>query len=428
VRPGGGPRRRIGLLAGVGVLVALLAPEGAIAEPCGIDSVNATNPGNALFDSGGYEFDSFERSIPPIDEFNIRNYAAFGDGGANNAAGIPAGPRSNDDSWDQWGGLYIGATTDSAPLGNSYTAPDDQGCVREDGGRELVFPTQTVLGLQVQRKLFVAPNTPQGARLLVLVTNPGTSTANTSVQLGGTNANDGDLGSDGNTAVRSSSSGDATLTPGDLWGVTSDGGAIHDDFALAHVLDGQGGRDQVDRVKAAVPLDLADLVIRWQDVLILPGQTAAFMMFEVQQGVADANAAAEDAAAAAAAQAIEAAVPKAAKKSSGSRQSSSALYSGMTKKEIGSLRNWPTGFTCFGRAPTIVGADGIKDVLKGTKGADVIMSFSGKDKIRGRGGKDRICAGGGKDRISGGGGNDKIAGEAGKDRIAGGKGKDVEQQ
>jgi Ca2+-binding RTX toxin-like protein len=289
-------------------------------------------------------------------------------------------------------------------------------------------------GIQVQRKLFVAATGVQGARILVLVTNPGTAPVTTTVQLGGTAADDpseGGLGSDGNTRVRSSSSGDALFTQSDLWGVTSDhnagGGAMNTDLALAHVVDGQGGVDRVDRVQSpgvpAGPSGIFDLMtLRWERVTVLPGQTAAFIVFEVQQGVADANAAAEDAAAAAAAQAIENAVPKV-----GTRAvttATSALYSGMSSREIGSLRNWPTGLTCFGQAPTIVGDEPTDDTLVGTSGADVILSFGGNDTIRGLGGKDRICAAAGKDKLRGGGGKDKLDGGSGKDNLRGGGGKD----
>jgi RTX calcium-binding nonapeptide repeat (4 copies) len=405
-----------------------MLPSGALAEECSIDAVSGTDPGNALFDPGGYEWDVF-RAVPPApgEEYEIRNFASLDDGGSNSPAGNPPGPRTADDSYDEWPGLYVGATTDDAPLSTSYNSADDNSCTREDGGRELVFPKLTVGGLQVQRKLFVAPSGQQGARMLILVTNPGAAPVTTSVQLGGTNFDDGSLGSDNATQVRSSSSGDASLTPADLFGVTSDhalgGGTTNLDLALAHVIDGTGGRDRVDFVQAVDPRLFGQLVWRWDNVAILPGQTAAFISFEVQQGVADANAAAEDAAAAAAAQAIENAVPKPASRAS--TTATSALYSGMSSREIGSLRNWPSGLTCFGQAPTIVGDDPTNDLLVGTAGADVIYSFGGNDTLNGLGGKDRICGIGGKDKLKGGGGKDKLDGGPGKDNLRGGKGKDT---
>jgi Ca2+-binding RTX toxin-like protein len=430
---GSGNRRGKWIAFGVAVAsVAALAvpPTAAHADECSINKVDDTNPGNALFDSGGYEWDVVAASDPS----RMRRFAALDDGGSNGPAGTPPGPRAKGDSYDSWGGLYVGTTTDDAPLSTVYQSPDDNSCTREDGGRELVFPKLSIGGLQVQRKLFVAASGFQGARILVLLTNPGAGPVTTTVQLGGTVSpldGEGSLGSSGNTRVRSSSSGDATFTPGDLWGVTSDhdagGGTMNADLALAHVVDGQGGVDRIDRVLAGVPTgasgEFDQLTLRWEGVTILPGQTAAFIIFEVQQGVAGANAAAEDAAAAAQAQAIENAVPKA--KTRAATSATSALYSGMSAREIGSLRNWPSGLTCFGRAPTIVGDDPANDILRGTSAADVIYSFGGRDRVNGKGGKDRICGIGGNDKLKGGPGKDKLDGGPGKDKLLGGKGKDT---
>jgi Ca2+-binding RTX toxin-like protein len=324
----------------------------------------------------------------------------------------------------------VGSTTDDAPLSTSYNSPDDNSCTREDAGRELVFPKLTVNGLQVQRKLYVAPAGLQGGRVLVLVTNPGGAPVTTSVQLGGIDTNDGDLGSDTSTAIRSSSSGDTQFTPADFWAVTSDhlasGGTVNSDLALAHLVDAPGGVDRVDAINVLNPPDKDDVMFRWQSVNILPGQTAAFLFYEVQQGVADANAAAEDAAAAQVATQVEFLAQQGSAQASKSAGTSvtSPVYAGMSSREIGSLRNWPTNLHCFGRTPTIVGDDPTNDTLVGTAGPDVILSFGGNDKINGLGGKDRICAAAGNDVLRGGGGKDMLDGGTGKDRLAGGKGKD----
>jgi Ca2+-binding RTX toxin-like protein len=411
----------VGAVAAVAA-VGMLCPAGAVADDCSIEKVGPTDPGNALTDAGGYVWDIEEADFSS--EYYIRSFSTFDDGSSNGPAGNPPSPRLAFDSYDEWPPLYIGTSTDDAPLSTSYNSPDDESCIREDGGRELVFPKLTINGLQVQRKLFVAASGQQGARTLILVTNPNRAPVTTSVQLGGTNINDGDLGPDGDNAVRSSSSGDASFTPADLWAVTSDhhNGATNGALALAHVVDGQGGLDRVDAVNALPPPDLDDLVFRWQGVTILPGQTATFIEFEVQQVVADANAAAEDAAAASQAQAIENAVPKAMTRGSGAK--TSLLYSGMSAREIGSLRNWPSGLTCFGRAPTIVGGNRTNDIITGTAGPDVIYTFGGNDKVNGLGGKDKICGIAGRDRLRGGGGKDKLDGGPGKDRLIGGKGRD----
>jgi Ca2+-binding RTX toxin-like protein len=406
--------------------VWLLAPGAALADECSIDSPDSDTPGTSLYDSQGYEFDVYEPNTPSS-EYDQRTFAALEDGGSHGPVGNPVGVRNADDSWDEWGSLYIGSTADDAPLNTAYSSFDDNSCTREDGGRELVFPQLTVNGLLVQRKLFVPASGLPGGRILTLVTNPSGSPVTTTVQYSSTNDNDGDLGSDNQTGVRSSSSGDATFTPADLWAVTSDhaflGGTVNSDLALAHVVDGSGGSDRVDHIVAADPsTELDNLVYRWDNITILPGQTAAIMAFEVQQGVPDGNASAEDAAAAAAAQQVEF---QAQAGSASARAATSPLYSGMSLREIGSLRNWPTNLHCFGRTPTIVGNDPANDKLVGTNGPDVIMAFGGKDKISGLGGKDRICAAGGKDTLQGGGGKDLLDGGPGKDRLVGGKGKDT---
>jgi Ca2+-binding RTX toxin-like protein len=140
----------------------------------------------------------------------------------------------------------------------------------------------------------------------------------------------------------------------------------------------------------------------------------------------DGNAAAEDAAAAQVASQVEFLTQQGSAEASASKKTSvtSPVYAGMSQREIGSLRNWPTNLHCFGRTPTIVGDDPTNDKLVGTSGADVIISFGGKDRVNGLGGKDRICELGGKDTLIGGGGKDMLDGGSGKDRLVGGKGKD----
>src|SRR4051794_27472477 len=164
-----------GLVAVLTVFAASLAvlPSSALADECSIDEVSSTDPGTALFDPAGYDFDVQDSSTS--DEYGLRNFGGFDDGGANGPGGTPPGPRSVNDSWDEWPGLYVGSSTDDAPLSTSYNSPDDNSCTREEGGREVVFPTLTVNGLLVQRKLYVAPAGLQGGRVLVLVTNPGSA-------------------------------------------------------------------------------------------------------------------------------------------------------------------------------------------------------------------------------------------------------------
>ena len=82
-----------------------------------------------------------------------------------------------------------------------------------------------------------------------------------------------------------------------------------------------------------------------------------------------------------------------------------------------------SGYTCAGRAATIVGTAG-DDLLVGTGGVDVIVGLGGNDVIKGRGGGDFICGGAGRDKIIGNGGSDTLYGNDGGDRIVGGSGAD----
>ncbi len=385
-----------------------MAPAGASAAECSLDTANA------LRDSGGYEYDFGQAA--PVPNRDV-SFATLLDGGAATTT-TPPGPRTTSDSWDLFGALFVGPGGD-ASLTNMYFSPDDNSCALEDGGREQVFPPVTVNGLTVQRKVSVAAGSLPGARVLDLITNPGTAAVTTSVQFGDTLSSDseGDLGSDLVTAFRTTSSGDALLTTADFWAVTSDhdggGGTTNDDLALAHVFDGPGGAERIDFATLTTGPEagneIDNLAWRWDNVRILPGQTAAFISYEVQQGVAGANAAAEDAAAANQARAYQTAP-------------SSGRFAGMTPAEIEAVRNWSTE-TCFGRPATISGTTG-PDTLKGTKRADVIVGGDAKDKLDGRGGADRICGGDGKDKLGGGGGNDKLSGGRGADSLSGGKGKD----
>lgn len=83
--------------------------------------------------------------------------------------------------------------------------------------------------------------------------------------------------------------------------------------------------------------------------------------------------------------------------------------------------------TCFGKTPTVVGAnrDPMKPVeLNGTPGDDVIIGLKGWDIINARGGNDLVCGGGGDDFVTAGAGNDKVKGQTGQDTLNGNGGFD----
>lgn len=306
------------LLSVAAALTAVAAlPATAAAAPCG---------GSFQYDAEGYEWDL----KLPTGEFPV--LGAFNDGGGNAPTGTPPGPRSTVDSYDWWGGLFVGGQTPA----NVYatTAPGADTCFEEESGRELVLPKKTIDGLEVQRKVYVSARGLPGARTLTIVRNPGSGPRTTSIQTGETltlGIYSGDLGSDDDTAVRSSSTGDAVLTAEDRWTVTSDHspGGTNNDLALAHVFDGRGGADRIDFVTQTNTEngEKDDLAYRWDGMTIPAGGTAAYLSYEIQRGVPGADGAAEDEAARLAAVAYDANLPQ--------------VYAGMSDQEIAAVRNWP---------------------------------------------------------------------------------------
>lgn len=312
-------------LAAAAFALALFAPS-SFASTCTLEKVDTSHPGNSLFDSGGYEFDT---TPTPTNNQRDLAFATLEDGGSNPPDGTPPGPVDNGDSWDHWGALFVGGEG----LTNLYSSTDDNSCTLEDGGHQLAFPVLSIGGLDVQRKLFVSPTGLDGGRLLELVHNPGISPVTTSVQVGDTQAADDgdDLGSDNVTVVSFSSDGNSSIDNDDLWVVTSDhlSGTLSDD-ALAHVFDGIGGAEHVDFATLtgtdADPKD--NLAYRWDDVNIPPGGTAAYLSYEIQAADSTKDAVTDTGLARDQALGYEA-LPLA------------QIYSGMSDAEITAVRNWP---------------------------------------------------------------------------------------
>ena len=298
--------------------LALVLPAQAAAGPCG---------GTFQYDSEGYEFDfRLPEAVFPL-------LGTFDAGGSNGPNSTPPGPRSTNDSYDYWGGLFVGG--DGAANAYASSVPGADVCFDEEQGREQVFPAKAIDGLEVRRKVYVSARGLPGARILNLLRNPSGAPRTTSVQIGDDLINgihSGDLGSDARTRVRSSSSGDAILAAGDRWAVTSDhdAGLGNNDLALAHVFDGRGGRDRID-FATTITADgkfVDNLTYRWDDVSVPAGGTVAYLSFEIQRGLPGGDGAAEDEAARLAALAYDA-------------NPLAAIYAGMSDEEIAAVRNWP---------------------------------------------------------------------------------------
>lgn len=299
----------------------------ASAETCGDDGTTD------VYDPVGQYFDFTKAGLTPD---HNQPFATLEDSGGNGPADTPPGPRANSDAFDDWGALFVGGTD----VSDMYFSADNNACGSEEGGAEHVYPVVTLHGLQVQRKLYIRPNTQTGGlpgvRILDLLTNSGAAAITTSVQVGDLLSadNDGDLGSDEDTAVRASSSGDLAASAGDTWFVTSDhasnAGTQNADPALAFVVDGPGALTPASiQLGGGADGSPQDNLIWRHQVTIAPGETVALMSFVVQADVAPGatQAAEADALAASRAKAYLAAP-------------AAQLYAGMSPAEIAALRNW----------------------------------------------------------------------------------------
>ena len=143
------------------------------------------------------------------------------------------------------------------------------------GGREIALGPDTMSGLDVTRKIFV-PTDDGWARFLEVLSNNTGAPITVDVRI------DGGLGSDSDTIIITTSSGDAVFAPGDRYLVTDDDYADGtNDPALAHVFDGPGGSIYADSVYASDGDDAP--WYQWSGVTIQPGRTVIIMHFAVQR-------------------------------------------------------------------------------------------------------------------------------------------------
>lgn len=115
--------------------------------------------------------------------------------------------------------------------------------VAECTNRQFVLGTQTIGGLQVQRKVYV-PNNDRYIRWMNVFTN--TSGAPITFTMITSN----NLGSDSNTLLATTSSGDAVVTTGDLWATSFQAfsGNTSTDPRIGHVFQGSGAPTPVSNI------------------------------------------------------------------------------------------------------------------------------------------------------------------------------------
>lgn len=253
----------------------------------------------------------------------------------------------------------------------------------EDEEREVAIGSAAIDGVEVNRKIYV-PEDQSWARFLEIVTNTSASTVNYTVNL------DSNLGSDSDTVLVNTSSGDTVFNPGDNWLVTDDFDAGGDPTML-HVIAGEDG------IRPDAASLNADNINFQYNLSLAPGETQIVMHFAAQNSDQ----------ATALAKAPELSVLEL------------DALEGISAEELQQIVNFSIGPT-----PELIGTEG-DDVLTGTNRSEIISGLGGNDLLQGLGGNDTISGGSGNDLIAAGGGNDSVTGETGNDRISGNDGNDI---
>lgn len=190
-----------------------------------------------------------------------------------------------DDAFDGNGSLCVSTNGGTGPCvsggggnlgGFTYTMYNNNGGgTTECGGRQVVLNPQTIGSLSVQRKVYV-PDTDEFVRFLNIVTNNGAAAA--TVNLIASN----NLGSDGNTTITATDSGDTTATTADRWVASFEAfsGTTSTDVRLGHVFYGSGGAVGIGNLTFANGDDNPF----WSYSLTLqPGETRAVAWFTTGQ-------------------------------------------------------------------------------------------------------------------------------------------------
>jgi len=255
------------MLACLAILIAMVSASPASATPAGTDNCNYDN--TPLLDPLGYVWDANDQGV-------------FVDGGLD-------GDSTTTDTFDNYADLFVGTY--------SYDNADDAACGLEAGGREVVYPTLTATnGLEVSRKIYVPGAGLAFARMLSVIHNPTGAPITSDVAIQCDDNYDSSacppdsgspLGSDSDTTVVASSSGDTTADTGDSWAVTDDATPAGDDNAIIHEWDAgvPGARDRVDAIHLVTGDSSFQAV--WKNVTVQPGATVIYMFVLGQRKVRD---------------------------------------------------------------------------------------------------------------------------------------------
>jgi hypothetical protein len=213
------------------------------------------------------------------------------------------------DAYDGYGRLFVMVGAENT----LYRPTNSQACTYEDGDREIVYPTQASSGgLRAARKVFVPGTGLQFGRILDIVSNPTAAPITAQLEF------DGNYGTDGETVVVATSSGDTVVGVGDAWAVVDE--SDFEESKVASMWDSTLAADKGDAFpEGPAPRD-DDADVVYDDVIIGPGETVIYMHVE---HVSDSRAGAQQFAHAYGA---------------GSEQ----FYAGMSAAERSQLRNWPS--------------------------------------------------------------------------------------
>lgn len=149
-------------------------------------------------------------------------------------------------------------------------------------GRHIIGTTETMSGLRVTRKLYV-PESKDGplgnfGRWYDTLYNPTPAPISVNVEYFS------NLGSDASTQITGTDDGDKIIELTDQWVATDDyldGGG---DTSLAHIMYLTGADEPIDYIALYGDVYGADrLVWRYDNVVIDPGETVAFLAFAVQE-------------------------------------------------------------------------------------------------------------------------------------------------
>ena len=197
------------------------------------------------------------------------------------------------DAYDTFGAICITAsgTTYTTALASGDFYAGGSTSTTELSGRQYLLGTDTLRGLEVQRRVYVpstgGTDSNSFVRYLDAITNTTGSAITVQVRFGTcmTGSNNNDLGSDSSTVAWGSSDGDTLLETADDWYGTDDSSSTSGDPSLAFVVQGVGASERVDYVSLN-PYgagDNSDFVWIFDAVTIPAGSTIAFLTFMIQE-------------------------------------------------------------------------------------------------------------------------------------------------